>query len=440
MSELQGTTSFSVGARPQPVEATARTQMKKKPLKYPSLQQAPIKPRNKMPVGNHIRVAQTEKEKLRPRKNPFNKAKWERLKVKKRAPEPRQIHGKLKRYRRSIRLRLRARVMIFVCALGIFLLERYVGFLFELDDFMDVYYSQMGIDPWQVETPPWKVVAPVRSIHNLTISHPEPCPEGLRRMINIHNPKYHTARKIPMIVHQTSKTRCLTTNFERASMDWAFPRWSYYLHDDEAVERLLHLDFPEFPHLSLVVDKCILSLAAKIYLWQYIVLWVYGGVYVDLNLYPSRFNATTILEADDGLFFTERESATLSTRFMAVSPRHPLIYYAIEQALTKILRSKDVGSLDPDQVFGEPNLHQALTEFTKTVDGGVTTVQAMLQGTIRGYGDRSIRVIGKLDGPEQYVSPVFIGAGKSKDYAKMGHRRKRGVEPTESCFQRIWTA
>eukprot|EP00339_Tiarina_fusa_P017914 CAMPEP_0116997278 /NCGR_PEP_ID=MMETSP0472-20121206/769_1 /TAXON_ID=693140 ORGANISM="Tiarina fusus, Strain LIS" /NCGR_SAMPLE_ID=MMETSP0472 /ASSEMBLY_ACC=CAM_ASM_000603 /LENGTH=400 /DNA_ID=CAMNT_0004696109 /DNA_START=145 /DNA_END=1347 /DNA_ORIENTATION=- len=399
---------------------------------------APIKPRNETPVGNHI--AQTEKEKPRPRSNPFNKSKWERLKIKKTAPEPRHIHGKPKRYRRSIRLRLRARVAIFFCSLGIFLLERYVGFLFQLDDFLDAYYSQMGIDPWQVETSPWKVVAPAQSIHNLTISH-QPCPVGLRRMINIHNPKHHNGRNIPKIVHQTSKTRCLTSNFERASRDWAFPRWSYYLHDDEAVERLLHLDFPEFPQLKLVVDKCILSLAAKIYLWQYIVLWMFGGLYVDLNLYPSRFNAATILEADDGLFFTEGESATLSTRFMAVSPRHPLIYYAIEQALAYVLRSRDVGSLDAYQVFGEPNLYRAFSEFTKTIDGKNETAQAMPQGTIKGYGGRSIRVIGRLDGPEQYVSPVFIGAGKSKDYAKMGHRRKRDIEPpTDSCFQRIWTA
>jgi hypothetical protein len=441
MSELQKTKSLPVpvpvpvGSRQLPLKSTGKAKKKNKSL---------VKPLVKAPLLQQTltnSTSQTEQNKLQPRRNQFNKAKWERLKVKKKPLEPRHVNGKPKRYRRSIQLRMRARVMIFLGSLALFLLERYVGFLFQLDDFMDVYYNQMGIDPWQVETPPWKLVAQVQPIHNLTRSHPEPCPEGLRRQPNIHNPRHQiNTRRIPKIVHQTSKTRCLTSNFERASRDWAFPRWSYYLHDDEAVERLLHIDFPEFPQLKLVVDKCVLSLSAKIYLWQYIVLWMYGGLYVDLNLYPSRFNATTILDEDDGLFFTAGENTTLSTRFMAVSPRHPLIYYAIEQALAKILRAKDIGSLDPDQVFGGANLHQALIEFTKSADGQNRVPKGVSPRTIRGYDGRSIRVVGRLDGPEDYTSPVFIGAGKSKDYARMGHRRKRGVDPTESCFQRIWTA
>jgi hypothetical protein len=49
------------------------------------------------------------------------------------------------------------------------------------------------------------------SIINITSSVHKLCPSHLKRMINLHNPKYHSidTRKIPMIVHQHAHERCL---------------------------------------------------------------------------------------------------------------------------------------------------------------------------------------------------------------------------------------
>jgi hypothetical protein len=332
--------------------------------------------------------------------------------------------------------------MTFLVPLGIILLEHYFGILFSLDHVKDAYYEQMGIDPWQVDLPPSELIADVRPILNLTYTSQRPqCPAGLRRMINVHNPKSHsvTSRKIPMIVHQTSKSRCLTTHFDRATVRWAFRRWSYYFHDNDAVDRLLQSDFPEFPHLKLVVEHCLASRSAKLGLWRHLVLWVYGGVYADLNTYPAHFNATTLQDMDDGFFLTDPDSQMLSTELMAMSPRHPLMYYAIQHGIDNVLRMKTAGSTNPRELTAEGALHQAMEDFEKgTADTKKTAAASnSKRGIVQGFQGHSIRVAGSVGGPEEYITPIFITeAGKRKEFGKMGIESTN--EPiAENCLHNI---
>jgi hypothetical protein len=83
--------------------------------------------------------------------------------------------------------------------------------------------------------------------------------------------------KIPNIVHQTAKVRCVTPAFAEITNKWKLPGYSYYFHDDDAVNRLLEMDFPEFPHLRVVLRNCVTNGTLKADLWRYLVLWVYGG-------------------------------------------------------------------------------------------------------------------------------------------------------------------
>jgi hypothetical protein len=333
---------------------------------------------------------------------------------------------------------------IFFVPLGIILLESYLGSLFKLEDFKDAYYEQLGIDPWQADTPPSKRIGGVRPILNLTYTPQSlACPKGLRRILNVHNPKSHSvsSRNIPMIVHQTSKSRCLTRNFERATFQWAFRSWSYYFHDDDAVDRLLQSDFPEFPHLKLVVNDCISSQSAKLDLWRYLVLWVYGGVYADLNSYPTNFNTTTIQTNDDGFFLTDPKTQALSTKLMAVSPRHPLMFYAVEHAINNVLRVRNDRFIDPHKVIGEDNLHRALLDFQKAaVDRNKFTVisETVSRGIIQGFQGRSVRVAGTIDGPEEYVTPIFISdVGRKNGFEKMGVELKNEFFSVGNCFHQI---
>ena len=57
-------------------------------------------------------------------------------------------------------------------------------------------------------------------------------------------------RKIPKIIHQTGKTKCLTKPFYDGAKDWAFEGHSFYFHDNTAVDMLLGKTWLEFPHLQ----------------------------------------------------------------------------------------------------------------------------------------------------------------------------------------------
>jgi hypothetical protein len=75
-------------------------------------------------------------------------------------------------------------------------------------------------------------------------------------------------RKIPKIVHVTSKTRCMPPILQQNLERWKFPDHNFYLHDDDAVERLLFQTYwPQFPHLNLL-RPCMISGAAMADLWR----------------------------------------------------------------------------------------------------------------------------------------------------------------------------
>lgn len=53
------------------------------------------------------------------------------------------------------------------------------------------------------------------------------------------NVTYSSHRRIPKIVHVTSKSACMTPAFIENIATWRFPGYALYFHDDVAVDRLL---------------------------------------------------------------------------------------------------------------------------------------------------------------------------------------------------------
>ena len=97
-------------------------------------------------------------------------------------------------------------------------------------------------------------------------------------------------RKIPLIVHMTGKTSCLTKAFQQNMKRWSFANHSFYFHDDEAVNKLImEKEWPMFPQLRHTME-CLENAggAAKADLWRYLVLWEYGGLYVDMDSGPGN--------------------------------------------------------------------------------------------------------------------------------------------------------
>lgn len=172
------------------------------------------------------------------------------------------------------------------------------------------------------------------------------CTAGLQRLTSKHENQRPPIRKIPRIIHQTSKSACVTKRVANTAQKWRNSTgFSYMFHDDKAVHRLFHQDFPEFPHLRLVVERCIVHGTLAADLWRYLILWQYGGIYADLDAVPATFDPEISITSDDDAFFVVEQYHLLSQWFMAVAPRHPIMFYAVHHSLTNLLKAVDTGTI-----------------------------------------------------------------------------------------------
>lgn len=261
------------------------------------------------------------------------------------------------------------------------------------------------------------------------------CPPKTELVLNVQNavaPNPSEAsseeRKIPKIVHQTAKSRCVTPAFAKLTQTWKFDGYEYYFHDDDAITKLFQeMEFPEFPHLKVVLRNCVTNGTLKADLYRYLILWIYGGIYADFDSSPNfkEFSpSTTISPSDDGFFVVEQYHI-LSQWFMAVSPRHPLMYYAIQHSLLNLMQAEDTIRIGAHVKTGPHALHRAYIDFRK--DAGVivdklgTGSKPVWSGTFAGTNNRSVTVVGKGENENQYITRLAINPSiRKRDYRKMG--------------------
>lgn len=200
----------------------------------------------------------------------------------------------------------------------------------------------------------------------LLLSEPATCSKGFVRMKDVHRPDSQLLKSpnqhIPRIVFQTAKSRCIppgmhkriektwkaVTRIEqkRAAGKTGGGNWSYYFYDDAAAMRLLQDEsFDEFPLLKQVTQHCIFAGAVLADLWRYLVLYKYGGIYADIDtgFNTETFEMESILDYD--AWMTVDIAYLPSQYFIAVSPRHPLMFYAIYHCLAALTYAMDSGTM-----------------------------------------------------------------------------------------------
>jgi Glycosyltransferase sugar-binding region containing DXD motif len=271
-------------------------------------------------------------------------------------------------------------------------------------------------------------------IHNLV-------PKGRRRLASIAS----SPTAIPQIVHQTSKSRCVTQAVADAVSKWKFANWSYYFYDDESIERLFRSEFRSFPHLEMVASKCLLHGALRADLFRYLVLYRHGGIYADIDAVPRNFTPEAHLDVStDGLFVIEQYHL-LSQYFMAMSPRHPLMWYAIQHSLINLLQVPDTGRASASMVTGPHALHFAFQSFRMDVgahvDPAMSGYKPVKAGTYVGTHNRSVTAIGRAEDQNQFVDRDVLRRRKKREYEKMDmtHFQDDKKHPTQrSCLNSLY--
>lgn len=194
------------------------------------------------------------------------------------------------------------------------------------------------------------------------------CPEGLVPVYD--RPSASTFAKgddsslIPHVIHQTSRSPCLVPALIDPVQKWKerLPDFSYYFHDDEAVLRLLTRPSLQqtFPLLREIALHCTRG-AMRADLWRYIILWEYGGIYSDVDTFPtSNF---TFPSNNASAFFVLESDGLLSQYFIAIAPRHPLMFYTIQHTLQNLWKSPDPIKAFAPTTTGPRALHQGFQTF-----------------------------------------------------------------------------
>eukprot|EP00804_Cyclotella_cryptica_P026877 CCRYP_017591-RA/>CCRYP_017591-RA protein AED:0.23 eAED:0.24 QI:172/0/0.33/1/0/0/3/0/330 len=128
-------------------------------------------------------------------------------------------------------------------------------------------------------------------------------------------------RKIPRIMHMTMKSRCLPP--------------------DLAIE---------FPQLKSMMRCIKLKGAMKIDVWRMLVVYLFGGIYADIDVPPGpNFTEISPIKADDEAFFFSDAWTRPSQWFFAMEPKHPVGYYTVHEILKRL---QDLKTLEkPNVVF-----------------------------------------------------------------------------------------
>ena len=160
---------------------------------------------------------------------------------------------------------------------------------------------------------------PVIPLEELVDTEPDKsCPPGLVMINDIRSvdrniTSFLLPRRIPRVIHVTSKSRCVTPNIAESINSWKnYSDHKFFFHNDAAMYRLLfERERPEFPQLRLAL-ACSNTMVEQTDLWRALLLWEYGGIYTDIDTMPYQFNPSTSLQANDEAYFEEEGEGWLS--------------------------------------------------------------------------------------------------------------------------------
>lgn len=153
---------------------------------------------------------------------------------------------------------------------------------------------------------------------------------------------------IPLIIHQTWKTKNLTPRESECTITWQKmnPEFRYCLYDDDDCEALVRRYFPQYLKHYQKLEKPV----EKADLFRYMVIYVYGGVYADIDTVCLRPLSQEI-PLDCGLVVGKEHETSYwwltklgrftgnlqyCQFFFAAEPRHPGLLAVIQNIIENI--------------------------------------------------------------------------------------------------------
>jgi mannosyltransferase OCH1-like enzyme len=146
---------------------------------------------------------------------------------------------------------------------------------------------------------------------------------------------------IPKNIFQTFKHKAFSKDFQRIVDTWKQknPDFKYYLFDDEDCEKFIKSNF----ETKIYNAYCkIIPGAYKADLWRYCILYVFGGVYIDID--TMCFSPISQFLTEDIEFMTavdlnlnnEEGTHNLFNTFIATVPRSTIMFHCIQRVVHNV--------------------------------------------------------------------------------------------------------
>ncbi len=292
-------------------------------------------------------------------------------------------------------------------------------------------------------------------------------------------------RRIPKILHQQGPSRCVSSVVSSHIDAWVSQlstdnddgrEWSMFFHTEDAMTRLFRAilvvqgqeKYPThsilsrigrgFPHLGQILRNCVDNGSfSKRLLWRFLCLYAYGGMYVDLeSSLPSTYdiNAKNILgdSHDTVLLWTtvegdEQDEVGFDPNMIAVSPGHPLMYFAVQHALTDVMTDGYWGETADEKLNKSSQnivvtniLQRALSDFltqdnlnAESLDSEKNLNKNLKKTTIRvrtyrGTGNTSVKILDESEVGFSSISDLMKVKSFSSELSGSGGNRGKKLD------------
>ena len=182
--------------------------------------------------------------------------------------------------------------------------------------------------------------------------------------------------KIPRNIFQTWETKNISEEFKQLSNTWIAqnPNYAYFLYDDKDCLQFIkkHFDITIYNAFNRIIPG-----AFKADLWRYCILYIYGGVYVDID--TICYTSIDLFLNDDIEFMTPIDlnncfhigTHNLFNAFIASIPKHPILLDCINRIVhnveNNIIPSSNLDFTGPGILGRSVNTYLQLTESTSFI-------------------------------------------------------------------------
>ena len=158
-------------------------------------------------------------------------------------------------------------------------------------------------------------------VRNISLRVPFPMKKNYNSIIpaNIFQ-TWHSKKLPPLMEHSTRLIKMLN------------PKFNYYLYDDNECREFIKTNFPE--DVLHAYDSLIPG-AYKADLWRYCILFIKGGIYLDIKFIPlNGFKFINLTESEH--LVSDINNIDIYNAFMVCLPQNQILFKAIRQIVENV--------------------------------------------------------------------------------------------------------